>query len=193
MQFNNQNEETEKLLELEISEVKIKNEVFDIEIHYESKSNKKLKIPEFILNQKTIWEKSKIMRNLFCCCICCYRTKYIGDISQKYLESYYKLIALSIQNYDSLNKSHEEDLKNLYLLCLKTDLTLNLKNEEWKLIGFQSSDPRTDFRGAGYLSLLFIIYFHNKFNFEFIQMIEIKYFMFAIICIKITVLFYYLF
>ena len=36
--------------------------------------------------------------------------------------------------------------------------------EIWKDIGFQSCNPRTDFRGGGHLSLLCLMYFCENYN-----------------------------
>ena len=35
----------------------------------------------------------------------------------------------------------------------------DLKSAKWTQIGFQGQNPRTDFRGGGYLSLQCLVYF----------------------------------
>jgi hypothetical protein len=39
--------------------------------------------------------------------------------------------------------------------------------EEWKDIGFQGKNPRTDFRGGGHLSLLCLLYMIDNYPNEF--------------------------
>ena len=43
-------------------------------------------------------------------------------------------------------------------------------NEQWKDIGFQGKNPRTDFRGGGHLSLLCILYMIDTYPVEWEQM-----------------------
>ena len=38
-----------------------------------------------------------------------------------------------------------------------------LKSDKWTSMGFQGSDPRTDFRGAGLLGLKCLVYFMDKY------------------------------
>lgn len=66
----------------------------------------------------------------------------------------------------------------------------DLKSDKWQEIGFQGLNPRTDFRGGGYLSLQCLVYF-TKYNPEHfnVQKQRIKdhqdWFL-AICCINIT-------
>jgi len=79
-----------------------------------------------------------------------------------------------VQYYVQENQSHEATLRHLYQLCFSTnsaakndliekETTLfpdsDLKSKRWTEIGFQGSNPRTDFRGGGYLSLLALVHF----------------------------------
>lgn len=43
-------------------------------------------------------------------------------------------------------------------------------NDKWKEIGFQSKNPRTDFRGAGHLGLLCFMYLIEYYPAEFDRM-----------------------
>ena len=45
-------------------------------------------------------------------------------------------------------------------------------NDNWKDLGFQQKNPRTDFRGGGYLSLLCLIYFSVVYEEDFREMIK---------------------
>ena len=65
-------------------------------------------------------------------------------------------------------------------------------NDRWKEMGFQSKDPRTDFRGGGHLSLLALIYMIEEHPQEFNEMVamtrdeEDKLWLTAISSINIT-------
>lgn len=62
--------------------------------------------------------------------------------------------------YDENDKEHEKLLKNYYDIMINTFE----KNEvKWKDFGFQSENPRTDFRASGLYALKFLIYFSNKY------------------------------
>ncbi len=39
----------------------------------------------------------------------------------------------------------------------------DLKDEKWKKYGFQNTNPRTDFRGAGVLGVLNLTYFAKNY------------------------------
>ena len=40
----------------------------------------------------------------------------------------------------------------------------DLKDDKWKKYGFQSKNPRTDFRGAGILGVLNLTYFAKNYS-----------------------------
>ncbi|XP_030632730.1 ELMO domain-containing protein 1 [Chanos chanos] len=66
--------------------------------------------------------------------------------------------------YDCENQEHEAMLMKLWKsLCPETPLTARI-SKQWSDIGFQGSDPKTDFRGMGVLGLLNLLYFaeHDK-------------------------------
>jgi hypothetical protein len=44
-------------------------------------------------------------------------------------------------------------------------------NDMWKDIGFQGKNPRTDFRGGGFMGLACLIYFLEEYPQEFEEMI----------------------
>jgi len=61
--------------------------------------------------------------------------------------------------YDNLNKDHEKLLLRLWSL-LKPDMRLSSRiSSEWGEIGFQGTDPATDFRGMGILGLYNLVEF----------------------------------
>lgn len=71
--------------------------------------------------------------------------------------------------YDESNPQHEEHLAALYREVFN-ESEMPARSEKWKTIGFQSTNPRTDFRGAGLLGLLCLRYFVQNYHEEFLQM-----------------------
>ena len=69
------------------------------------------------------------------------------------------LRSLASTMYDKSNPAHEELLLNLWkLLCPNRPLS-NRISSDWGDIGFQGTDPATDFRGMGLLGLLQLLEF----------------------------------
>lgn len=115
--------------------------------------------------------------------------------------------------YNSKSNKHEQLLKNLYqyyfsnqiieenldeqtdnkVINDKTDqkslinVEYTLNNSNWRKLGFQSENPRTDFRAGGVLSLKFIYFFVRNFTTEVEEMIKYDYFLFAVVAIKVSV------
>ena len=46
-------------------------------------------------------------------------------------------------------------------------------DEKWKDLGFQSKNPRTDFRGGGHLSLMCLMYFYDYYPREFEELASV--------------------
>ena len=68
--------------------------------------------------------------------------------------------------YDNTNTKHEEVLYKLWQnLMPNTNLPSRIC-EEWNLIGFQGTNPETDFRGMGYLGLYILMKFSENNNFN---------------------------
>jgi hypothetical protein len=65
--------------------------------------------------------------------------------------------------YDRTSTKHEGKLKTLYeefvLPATPPAQDSSLKTKAWGVLGFQGEDPRTDFRGGGYMSLVMILNF----------------------------------
>ncbi|PVD35075.1 hypothetical protein C0Q70_06356 [Pomacea canaliculata] len=87
-----------------------------------------------------------------------------------YIRSYNQLT----QQVESLRRSkfsvddpdHEQKLLKLWrLLMPQTQLTARVSHQ-WGDIGFQGTDPQTDFRGMGILGLHQLVYFAEKYNNE---------------------------
>lgn len=61
--------------------------------------------------------------------------------------------------FDGSLLEHQDALKQLWRLAYPDRELPSLKSELWKEMGWQGSDPSTDFRGGGYISLENLIYF----------------------------------
>lgn len=61
-------------------------------------------------------------------------------------------------------------------------------NSIWRKLGFQSNNPRTDFRAGGLISVKFIDFFITNYNHEFEELTKIDCFLYAIVCIKLSVI-----
>jgi hypothetical protein len=134
MILGNIDDEKEKFLGVPSEGSERRREPFDIE---RVNTERPIIIPKFISNQISIFEKSKFL-GLFSCICCCSRKRITTkDFSYSELTTYYDLKQIAMQNYDTTNFNHEESLKILYIICIKTEITNDLKNKEWKQIGFQ--------------------------------------------------------
>lgn len=65
--------------------------------------------------------------------------------------------------YDTSNPSHEEKLMRLWTLMKPTTALDQRMSKQWVDIGFQGSDPATDFRGMGIQGLEDLLYFVEKY------------------------------
>ena len=123
--------------------------------------------------QPTIHENKKN-----CCEIICKLCVFNCDLTKKEYKKFNKLKSECITLYDQNNEDHEKLLKSI--------LEYN-KNKTWRQLGFQSDNPRTDFRAGGFFSLKFIHYISVFCNEEFSEMVDLEYFFFALICIRLSV------
>lgn len=84
---------------------------------------------------------------------------------------YWSLLSLSKENYDSSNPEHEKELQQLWLLLdgpsyyNNKDISERISSK-WGVLGFQGTDPATDFRGMGILGLRNLRVFAEKHNQE---------------------------
>ena len=137
--------------------------------------------------------------NLFCCCI-----DY--DLTFTEFKSYNELKKKVSLPYDNQNPEHEKTLQDLFNktkellnndnLSETTQITTRENNEEnnketekiWRQIGFQTGEPRNDFRAGGIFSLDFMIYFIKNHEKEYINILNEEYFTFALTCIRVSYL-----
>lgn len=127
----------------------------------------RIEIPQFLLKQMPLGEKYKILNFLFCLFICSDKRKKISSIKGGDLETYYTTKASLLSNYNPNNPEHEKSLSFLYLSALKAEYNNLLISEEWKTIGFETSNPRNELQNGGYFAVLFITYFIKKYRDEF--------------------------
>ncbi|EYU20853.1 hypothetical protein ABFS82_11G018800 [Erythranthe guttata] len=65
--------------------------------------------------------------------------------------------------FDGTSSEHQDALRQLWRLSYPDRELPPLKSEVWKDMGWQGSDPSTDFRGGGFISLENLIFFAKKF------------------------------
>lgn len=65
--------------------------------------------------------------------------------------------------FDGSSLEHQDALKQLWRLAFPHRELPSLKSELWKEMGWQGTDPSTDFRGGGFVSLENLIYFAEKY------------------------------
>ncbi|KAF3652216.1 putative ankyrin repeat and ELMO domain-containing protein D-like isoform 2 [Capsicum annuum] len=61
--------------------------------------------------------------------------------------------------FDGSSSDHQDALRQLWRLSYPDRPLPSLKSELWKEMGWQGSDPSTDFRGGGFISLENLIFF----------------------------------
>ena len=172
------------------------------------KFNIQNKLPNNLKSSQQILEKS-IEEKIFCCCL-----DYDLTISE--YKSYNDLKKKVIPSYDKNNPIHENALHQLFSKTKKiinkdkessdfisnitnittssinssnNNININIKDEDsiiWRKIGFQTGNPRTDFRAGGIFSLDVMNYFVNNHEKEYINMINEEYFTFALVCIRLS-------
>ena len=166
------------------------------------------KVRNYSLSRDQIIEKS-LEEKLLCCCI-----NYDLTISE--YKCFIELKKKVIPPYDETNEDHELPLQSLLLKTKQilsndkdknkesSDLMSNatissnitskntINSEEdtaiWRKIGFQTGNPRTDFRAGGIFSLDLMNYFSNKYENKYKAIINEDYFTFALVCIRLSYL-----
>lgn len=137
---------------------------------------------------------------LCCCCI-----NY--DLTVSEYKSFNSLKKKVIPSYNAQNEEHEKTLKELFNKTKEllnndnnissseiTEITTKENSNEdenekiWRKIGFQTKEPRNDFRGGGIYSLDLMIYFIKNFEKDYLNIINEDYFTFALTCIRVSYL-----
>ncbi|XP_022718754.1 ELMO domain-containing protein A-like [Durio zibethinus] len=74
--------------------------------------------------------------------------------------------------FDGSLVEHQDALKQLWRLAYLNRELPSLKSELWKDMGWQGSDPSTDFRGGGFISLENLIFFAKKYPESFQRLLH---------------------
>ncbi|MQL71735.1 hypothetical protein Taro_004053 [Colocasia esculenta] len=74
--------------------------------------------------------------------------------------------------FDGSRVDHQDALRELWRLAYPGRELPPLKSELWKEMGWQGTDPSTDFRGGGYISLENLIFFANKYPESFQKLLH---------------------
>ena len=152
-----------------------------------------------VLSGQQILPKDSL-ENLCCCCI-----NY--DLTVSEFKSFIFLKKKVIPSYNEENPEHENKLKDLLnktkellnddnnqseiteITTEKENLNENERDEKlWRKIGFQTKEPRNDFRAGGIYSLDLMIYFIKNYEKDYINIINEDYFTFALTCIRVSYL-----
>ena len=64
--------------------------------------------------------------------------------------------------YDKANAAHEAKLLRLWQLARPDEALVGRVSPQWKTLGFQGSDPATDFRGMGVLGLELLLFMAER-------------------------------
>jgi len=94
------------------------------------------------------------------------------SIPEEYLKKLEKFKNYSTLSYDSTNLKHEKLLLKLWKNSCPNISLENRISQQWKLIGFQGKDPASDFRGVGIFGLWNLIYFTEKYNKKYIELLQ---------------------
>lgn len=74
--------------------------------------------------------------------------------------------------FDGSRVEHQDALKQLWRLAYPDRELPSLKSELWKEMGWQGSDPSTDFRGGGFISLENLIFFAQRYPESFHRLLH---------------------
>uniref|UniRef100_A0A0D9XWG5 ELMO domain-containing protein n=2 Tax=Leersia perrieri TaxID=77586 RepID=A0A0D9XWG5_9ORYZ len=74
--------------------------------------------------------------------------------------------------FDSSSVTHQDALKELWRLDYPSRQLPPLKSDLWKEMGWQNSDPATDFRAGGFISLENLIYFARNYADSFHRLLH---------------------
>ena len=167
----------------------------------EKESSKDRLIDKIRINRKSeeqILSKT-FEENILCCC-------FDYDLTVSEFKSFNDLKKKVISPYDNQNSEHEKILQELFNKTKEllnndnsseiTQITTNENNDKdnnenekmWKKIGFQTGEPRNDFRAGGIFSLDFMIYFMKNYEKDYINILNEEYFTFALTCIRVSYL-----
>jgi len=142
----------------------------------------------------------KSFEEKLCCCCLNY------DLTVAEFKSFNLLKKKVIPSYNPQNEEHEKTLQELFNKTKEllnndnnisseiTEITTKESNNDdesekiWRKIGFQTKEPRTDFRAGGIYSLDLMMYFVKNYEKDYINILNEDYFTFALTCIRVSYL-----
>lgn len=74
--------------------------------------------------------------------------------------------------FDGTRPDHQESLKALWHAVFPDRELVGLISDQWKEMGWQGSDPSTDFRGGGFISLENLLFFARKYPKSFQRLLH---------------------
>lgn len=74
--------------------------------------------------------------------------------------------------YDSNNQTHETMLYELWSLSFTEEKLKSRRSEQWKRLGFQGTDPATDWRGSGLFGLSNLLFFASSYPKQYQTMLR---------------------
>ncbi|CAM6035866.1 unnamed protein product [Sphagnum compactum] len=94
---------------------------------------------------------------------------YLSPIQEERLE--YLQQCLSVP-FDGSRAEHQDALRALWHAAFPDRTLPGLVSEQWKEMGWQGTDPSTDFRGGGFISLQNLLFFSQKFPASFHRLLH---------------------
>lgn len=89
---------------------------------------------------------------------------YLSPLQEERLDNLRRRLKIP---FDGSRIEHQDALKQLWKLAYPSREIPPLKSESWKEMGWQGTDPSTDFRGGGYISLENLIFFARNYPASF--------------------------
>eukprot|EP01120_Amphizonella_sp_Union-15-10_P000736 TRINITY_DN10767_c0_g1_i1.p1 TRINITY_DN10767_c0_g1~~TRINITY_DN10767_c0_g1_i1.p1 ORF type:complete len:304 (-),score=60.13 TRINITY_DN10767_c0_g1_i1:85-996(-) len=113
----------------------------------------------------------------------------IGTIPETTRIELQRFREIATKPFDSQNPEHEQRLTDLWYAAFP-DRPVERISQQWKVLGFQGTNPATDFRGSGIFGLNCLIYLATKYPKAFSHMIHVneESYPFAIAGLNVTML-----
>jgi len=114
-----------------------------------------------------------------------------AKITYNQLLPFYKLKEDANVLFDAKCKDYDDIFRELWAVFMNNETLEKIENEKWKDFGFQNSNPRSDLRGGGLISLKQMVHYAKEHPTKVKEMVDPKHeFCYAISSINIT---YFLF
>ncbi|CAK9194435.1 unnamed protein product [Sphagnum jensenii] len=94
---------------------------------------------------------------------------YLSPIQAERLEDLQQRLSVP---FDGSRAEHQDALRALWHSAFPGRTLPGLVSEQWKEMGWQGTDPSTDFRGGGFISLQNLLFFSRKFPDSFQRLLH---------------------